>query len=175
MAAPRKLGPQHQPAEMLGRIFGRLTIIELDHVRRAGRANRRYWRCRCACGGITVANGAKLRSGRRTSCGCARRAQGGLCVRFPREYSTWRAMVGRCEDISWANYWKYGGRGIRVCERWHDFKNFLDDMGPRPAGKTLDRRNGNGHYEPNNCRWATPLTQRHNRRDPNGRVETLRA
>jgi len=84
-------------------------------------------------------------------------------------------MLGRCENPRFINYRKYGARGVRVCERWHEFKSFLDDMGPRPPGTTLDRRDGNRHYEPGNCRWATPLTQRHNRRSPGARVEALRA
>lgn len=75
-------------------------------------------------------------------------------------------MIERCErqaDLQWANY---GGRGIAVCERWrNDFPAFLADMGPRPAGTTLDRINPDGNYEPSNCRWATAKEQGRNRRN----------
>jgi hypothetical protein len=72
-------------------------------------------------------------------------------------------MIGRCEDKNHAKYQDYGARGIRVCERWHDFNNFLADMGPRPKGTTLDRIKGERDYEPDNCRWTDAKTQRHNR------------
>jgi hypothetical protein len=71
-------------------------------------------------------------------------------------------MMGRCRD---KNNLLYGGRGIKVCERWWVFENFLADMGEPPAGKTLDRIDVDGHYEPSNCRWATPQEQVDNRRD----------
>lgn len=75
-------------------------------------------------------------------------------------------MIGRCYDKRTNGWDRYGGRGITVCQRWREsFASFLADMGERPAGKTLDRRETNGNYEPGNCRWATYKEQRHNRRD----------
>jgi len=83
-------------------------------------------------------------------------------------------MLKRCYQPLQDNYPQYGGRGITVCERWHKFANFLADMGERPEGKTLDRIDNEGHYEPANCRWATYQLQRHNQREHKRSVKTHR-
>ena len=93
---------------------------------------------------------------------------------------SWRAMVERCTNPGAADYPRYGGRGIRVCDRWRDFTAFLADMGERPRGTTLDRRDVNGHYERGNCRWATAKEQGRNKRGSllltfDGRTQCLSA
>jgi hypothetical protein len=83
-------------------------------------------------------------------------------VRTP-EYRSWSAMMGRCYQPKTGNFKYYGGAGIRVCARWHDFLMFLVDVGPRPDGTSLDRIDGARGYEPGNVRWATPETQNNNK------------
>ena len=161
--------------DISGRQFGRLTVVG----RHDSTAHGVRWRCRCDCGAEVTAFGSDLRRGFTRSCGClqqqttrrnnARRATHGA-KRGGAEtptYKSWRSMRDRCLNANHSSFGRYGARGIRVCERWHAFENFLADMGERPAGKTLDRYpNGDGNYEPGNCRWATPSLQNHNRRMP---------
>lgn len=157
---------------LIGMIFGRLTVI-----RRSDDGIR--WHCQCACGNTNDSISGNLRYGKSKSCGCLQRElAANLCRKSKythghaagkkptREYRTWVTMNQRCYNESSPDYPNYGGRGITVCERWREsFQNFLDDMGNRPAGKSLDRfPNKNGNYEPSNCRWATHLQQNWNRR-----------
>lgn len=80
------------------------------------------------------------------------------------EYRAWANMISRCENRHRVDWPYYGGRGIKVCESWHTFTNFLADMGLRPEGFTIDRTNNNGNYEPANCKWVTHKEQCLNRR-----------
>ncbi|HUB09426.1 MAG TPA: hypothetical protein VMB50_20650 [Myxococcales bacterium] len=85
------------------------------------------------------------------------------------EWCAWREMRYRCQTPTARAYPQYGGRGIKVCERWQVFENFLADMGRRPSPRhSLDRIDNDGNYEPGNCRWATSLEQNRNRRTPRG-------
>lgn len=84
-------------------------------------------------------------------------------MRWTSEYGIWRGLIDRCTNQKSKHYARYGGRGITVCDRWlHSFENFFTDMGHRPDGLSLDRRNNDGNYEPGNCRWATIIEQQNN-------------
>jgi hypothetical protein len=146
--------------------FDRLTVIAYTGVTVRKTS---LWLCRCICGVEKVIAGTHLISGHTRSCGClnkeltvARNTTHGLSG-IP-AYKVWDSMLQRCRNPRDRSFANYGGRGIGVCERWEKFENFLGDMGEPPPGMTLDRRENDGDYTPENCKWATRSEQMRNTR-----------
>jgi hypothetical protein len=157
-----------QLINLKGKKFDDLTVIELADQ---DKYKRYRWKCICVCGAEVVVGSNNLRTGNTKSCGCRKEkwlASGNAWrshgMSATREYKSWLKMLERCRDPNNNRYKYYGGRGIKVYKLWLKFEKFYADMGQRPIGKTLDRIDVNADYKPGNCRWATPLEQRHNRR-----------
>lgn len=147
---------QRAKLKMLGNKYGRLTVTAI--AERQG-----YWVCLCECGNTTETRGSRLRKGVSRSCGCIRRTHGhsGKNKLSP-TYQSWKAMKARCDN---SQVKSHGARGIKYDPRWAEFKNFLEDMGERPAGTSLDRINVFGGYFKSNCRWATDVVQANNKQN----------
>lgn len=160
--------------DLTGEKIGRLQIIK-----RIESDNKRYvmWECFCDCGKMTNVRTCDLRSGNTKSCGCYRsyvsgsiRKTHGKSSRDNKrvaEYDAWICMKSRCNNKNISNYSDYGGRGIKICERWEDsFDNFLSDMGEKPSPlHSVERRKNNLGYSPDNCYWATIEEQSRNKRN----------
>lgn len=156
-------------SEFIGRKYGRLTVKEQLPP---DKHKKIHWRCECECGGTATPSTRALTTGNTTSCGCLKKELLGDRSRTHGSsrsgaYRSWCAMKDRCYRETNQDYPLYGGRGIKVCDRWlHSFENFLADMGERPYVRaTIERLDTNGNYEPDNCEWATQKTQTRNKRN----------
>jgi hypothetical protein len=154
-------------ARLNGMTFGNLVVLH-----RAGhRGKFAAWMCRCTCGVERVVGGQHLRRGKIRSCNTNGHRWKidrpiTLPAEYPSEHQSWSSMHERCGNPNHKKYNVYGGRGITICERWDDFKNFMLDMGRKPDPKfTIERRDVNGNYEPGNCCWIARKDQGRNRRN----------
>lgn len=165
--------------DMTGFRSGMLSVVSRAEGTCNGQA---LWLCLCDCGQHRVVRGADLRKQHSMSCGCSWKDSPSTTHGHARHkskggntptYRSWASMRLRCRDPQQKAWPSYGGRGIRVCDRWQAFENFLADMGERPDGTSIDRIDPNGHYEPGNCRWATRSEQGKTKRLSAERVQHI--
>lgn len=163
--------PIGRAENLSGRKFGRLTpLYRVPNETTPKKAAIITWKCRCDCGIEKAIGAAALKSSNTKSCGCQKTESSTALLTTHGKtgsgvHNSWSNMRKRCLDSNYRFYRNYGGLGIRICDRWMKFENFLEDMGDRPAGKSIERRENNGNYEPGNCFWATMRQQCVNKRN----------
>lgn len=149
--------------DLSGKSFGRWFVSDY--------AGKSYWNCVCECGTVRKVNGKNLTLGTSSSCGCyVAEINTKHGMSRTRVYSIWEGMKQRCTSPSSSYWYRYGGRGIKVCERWQSFENFYADLGEPPSKQhSLGRIDNDGDYEPSNVRWET-LEQQNNNKVLNHKV-----
>jgi len=158
--------------DLAGKVIERWTVLKRvdDAISSSGRKERQ-WLCICECGNTAIVRGANLKSGNSKSCGCLCRERLGDSKRKhgaanTPEHTAWKMLKQRCLNPRCNQYKNYGARGIKVCDRWmNSFENFIKDMGKRPAGMSIERKDNSKGYEPDNCVWATDKAQCRNKRN----------
>lgn len=170
--------------DLTGKKVGLITVI-----RRSSNSHR-HWFCKCSCGTTKNIYYVHLARDRIKSCGCLQRKVASQTAKITSRkhgmrrtptYNSWQGMKSRCYRTTDPDFYRYGARGIKVCDHWKDsFENFYKDMGDRPAGKSLDRIDNDSNYKPENCRWSTCKEQQNNRSSNaiytyKGRSQNIRA
>ncbi len=152
--------------DLTGQRFGRLHSLSLAGKNKHGQL---MWHCQCDCGESCVSLGFVMRKGEKQSCGCLQR-EATASVNLSHGmagtpiYAIYRSMMQRCYDQNSTAYDRYGARGINVCEKWQTFEGFYEDMGDKPDGMSLERKDNDGDYCPENVVWATAKQQANNTR-----------
>lgn len=157
----------------IGKKYGRWTILKYIGMNKKAQ----QYETMCDCGYLSSHDASELRSGKSKQClTCHNREMSSNNIKHGMHnhplYKVWSSMLNRCSREGASFYHQYGGRGIKVCERWKLFENFYKDMGDRPKGMTIDRINNDGNYELSNCRWVTHKENCQNR--SNSRAKTSR-
>ena len=161
------LGHGRKRTDLASQAFGRLTVIREATRAKHGQVR---WECKCVCGGTCIVWGSSLRGRRTISCGCVQKERTRAAHRvlhghssrghITPEFTSWLAMIQRCENPRQSGYAYYGRAGVEVCKRWREnFESFIADLGPRPMGTTLGRYLDLGDYDPHNCKWMTKAEQ----------------
>ena len=153
---------------LVGKKFGKLTVLEF--LGKTGHNN--YWLCECECGTKKRVSEYKLTSGLTKSCGCYRKdllsrrnKKHGLKNQNPRLYRIWLSMRNRCNNPNATKYFRYGARGIRICDEWNDYSNFYGWAigNGYSSDLSIDRKDNDGNYTPENCQWTSSKEQARNR------------